>query len=95
MRDFTCGPHGVLYRVEPGKETTVPSIVKDLYDVTIRTEREMQDRYKPWTPAETAELVAQAQEAPGTGFRSRLARVGAGLNVRGNEPTPAPETPTT
>lgn len=92
MRDFTCGPHGILYRVEPGIETTVPSIVKDLYDGAIKTEKQEWDKYKPMSPTEHAELTARAQETPGTGHRSRLARVGAGLNVHGSD-TPAVETP--
>lgn len=81
MRDFTCGPHGIVYRVEPGKQTTVPSIVHDLYVEALRVEKEMEDRYKPWSAMERAELDARAAEAPGVGQRSRLARVGGGLNV--------------
>lgn len=91
MRDFTCGPHGVIYRVEPGKETTVPSIVKDLYDGAILEEKKMEAAYKPWSATERAELDARAAETPGVGQRSRLARVGAGLNVHAVEQqTPEP-----
>lgn len=81
MRDFTCGPHGILYRVVPGIETTVPSIVYDLYMGAMRTEKEMEDRYRPLSALERSEIDAQAAATPGVGVKSRFARVGAGLNV--------------
>lgn len=91
-RGMTVGPHGVLYRMDAGVETTVPSIVKDLYDTALKIEQQESDKYKPWTAAERAELDARAFEQPGVGQRSRLARVGAGLNVHAAEPV-TPETP--
>lgn len=93
MRDFTCGPHGIIYRVEPGRETTVPQIVKDLYDESLRIEREMTEKYKPWTAAERSDIDSRAAEQPGVGIKSRLARVGAGLNVHAADAAANPEIP--
>ncbi len=81
IREFTCYPHGVAYRVEASKQVTVPSIVKDLYDTALRVEKEMEDKYRPLSAIERAELDARASEQPGVGQRSRVYRIGAGLNV--------------
>lgn len=90
MRDFTCGPHGIIYRIEPGKMVTVPQIVKDLYDEDTKVSSvrmvDGQDANKAWTPAERAELDARAADTPGVGHKSRLARVGGGLNVHAADP---------
>lgn len=91
MADRTVGPHGILYRVEPGIPTTVPSIVKDLYDQVDRDNRAQADQYKRLSADEQAELTARAQDTPGVGHRSRLYRTGSGLNVHMAETTP--ETP--
>lgn len=81
LRGMTVGPHGVIYRMDPGIETTVPSIVKDLYDGAIRAEDAERVRTRPMTAAERSDLDARAMEAPGR-HMSRLARVGYGLNVQ-------------
>lgn len=91
MREMTVGPHGILYRVEAGKETTVPKIVKDFYDAALKQEEVERQKTRPMSANERAELDARAMESPGK-HMSRLARVGYGLNVQ----TPdAPETPAT
>lgn len=93
MREMTVGPHGVLFRVEAGKETTVPCIVKDFYDAVIKAEDIQRAYTRPMSAIERAELDARAMESPGR-HMSRLARVGYGLSVQTSD-SAGVETPTT
>jgi uncharacterized coiled-coil protein SlyX len=88
MRSMTINPHGISYRVEAETETTVPSIVKSIYDEVIRGERAVQASTKPLSAQETSNIDAQANEAPGPHW-SRLYRTSGGLNVNGPEAEPA------
>lgn len=92
MRSMDIGPHGIPYHVDAGVETTVPKIVKDIYDQVIKGESDERTRYRPIGANEAYELAARAAETPGKHW-SRLYRAGTGLDVRGPEPEGTPETP--
>lgn len=82
MRAMTINPHGISYRVEAETETTVPSIVKSIYDDVIRGERARQAATSPLSAQETSNIDAAATEAPGPHW-SRLYRMTGGLDVNG------------
>lgn len=85
-RSMDLGPHGIQYHVDADVETTVPSIVKSLYDDAIRSDKMIQSATKPLTAQEIADIDSRANEAPGTKQYSRLYRLAGGLNVRQDTP---------
>lgn len=81
-------PHGVRYDLVGGVETTVPRIVKKLYDDSIRQRENMTKAYRSWRPEETADVHARAVDNPGTRQWSRVARLGVGIVVGDGDETP-------
>ena len=80
-RSMIVAPHNISYTLSADVETTVPCIVKDLYDGVIRQEREQAAKYRPLTATEQADVDARANAEPGTKQWSRVTRVGFGLNI--------------
>jgi hypothetical protein len=88
MRSMRVSPHGVSYDLAADYETTVPQIVKDLYDDVRRQEQDHRIRYRTLSATEDAELAAAANQNPGTKQWSRLYIAGYGLQVKMPEAAP-------
>lgn len=84
-RSMIVAPHNVSYTLSADVETTVPGIVKDIYDAVIKQEREQVTKYRPLSANETSDVDARANNEPGTKQWSRVYRSGYGLSI--------PETP--
>lgn len=74
-------PHGVKYDLLGGVEVTVPTVVKKIYEDSIRGRENMTKAYRSWRPEETADVHARAVDNPGTRQWSRVARLGVGIVV--------------
>lgn len=86
QRTMTIGPHGIPYQLTADVETTVPKIVKDIYDGALQSERNMNLATRPLSMAESSAIDERAMEQPGSKQWSRLYRLaGGGLNVHGND----------
>lgn len=78
-------PHGVKYIVTADVEITVPSIVKDIYDVQ-RKQRLAEAQMYRFRPEESNEVAARAVQQFGTRQWSRVSRLGVGIDVNQQEP---------
>lgn len=91
-RGMDIGPHGIQYTVTADVETTVPSIVKDIYDSVLKQEREHNIRYRPLSGNESSDVDVRAQAEPGSKQWVRVTKVGHGLSMP-DVPDSTPEAP--
>lgn len=74
-------PHGVTYHLIANQEVTVPSIVKDVYQQSIREQEARTNAYRPVSIQEKSDLETRAKMEMGTRQWSRVERLGVGLLV--------------
>jgi len=83
--------NGITYSLESGVETTVPSIIKDVYESRMRIQHmDYAAAYPAPNPNKVYEINEAARRQPGTRVFSPLHFLNTGINVHTDEPATEP-----